>query len=85
MIVDESLVDMIAWGKTCLLITAATVPGSLERAAELAKLREAIIEPRRRVDETLAAGGGVPPALLVELRVCEKAVPALEKGAVLRR
>jgi len=85
MIVDEPLVDMIAWAKTCLLITAATVPGSPERTAELAKLREAIIEPRRRVDETIAAGGVVPPALLVELRVCEKAVPALEKGAVLRR
>lgn len=85
MTIDEDLIDMIAWAKTCLLIAAATVPGSSERASELAKLREAIIEPRKRVDETLVAGGVVSPALLVELRVCEKALPALEKGAVLRR
>lgn len=83
--VDEALVDMIAWAKTCLLIAAATMPGSPERETELANLREAIVEPRRRLDEICGAGGNVAPVLLVELRVCEKGVAALEKGAVLRR
>ena len=82
--VDMELLDAVAWAKTCMLIAAATKPGSPERAAELAKLRDAIREPRRRVDEIFAIGGKISPELLIELRVCEKAVPALEKGAVLR-
>lgn len=81
----DRLIDSIAWAKTCMLITAATAPGSPARAAELDKLRAAIVEPRRVVDEILAKTQAVPRNLLVELRTCELAISKLEAGAVLRQ
>ena len=83
--VVDRLVDEVAWAKTCLLITAGTKPGSPERAAELEKLRAAVIRPRHIVDEILAKTQAVPRNLLVELRTCELAIPKLEAGAVLRQ
>ena len=78
------LIDLVAWAKTCLLLTAAALPGSPERARTLTALREAVIEPRRLVDEVLHSGQALPQALLVDLRVSEMAIPKLEAGAVLR-
>lgn len=83
--VIDRLIDTVAWAKTCMLITAATVPGSPDRDHELAKLRQAVVEPRRAVDEILGRGQAVPRAVLVELRTCELAIPKLEAGAVLRQ
>ena len=83
-IVDR-LIDEVAWTKTCMLITAATAPGSTERDREMAKLRSAISGPREAVDQILGRGQAVPDAVLVELRICELAIPKLEKGAVLRQ
>jgi hypothetical protein len=80
----DRLIDEVAWAKTCLLIAAATPPSSPERACELAKLHQAVIAPRRSVDEILGRGQAVPRAVLVELRTCELAIPKLEAGAVLR-
>lgn len=83
--VVDRLIDEVAWAKTCLLICAATKPGSPERTDELTKLRQAVVEPRRSVDEILGRGQDVPRAVLVELRTCELAIPKLEAGAVLRQ
>ena len=81
----DRLIDAVAWAKTCLILTAATKPGSPERARELAKLREAIVEPRRGVDEAFAQGQSLPRELIIDLRACELSVPKLEQGAVLRQ
>jgi hypothetical protein len=78
------LIDLVAWAKTCLLLTAATLPGSPERARTLAELQEAVVEPRRLVDEILHSGQALPQNLLVDLRASEMAIPKLEAGAVLR-
>lgn len=78
------LIDLVAWAKTCLLLAAAALPGSPERARTLTALREAVIEPRRLVDEVLHSGQALPQDLLVDLRVSEMAIPKLEAGAVLR-
>lgn len=78
------LIDLVAWAKTCMLITAATAPGSPERASELKKLRQAIIEPRRLIDKILSSSEALSQALLVDLRTSELAIPKLEAGAVLR-
>jgi hypothetical protein len=83
--VIDRLIDAVAWAKTCMLITAATTPKSPERAEELAKLREAVVEPRRVVDEVFAAGQVLPDVVLIGLRVCELAIPKLEAGAILRQ
>jgi hypothetical protein len=83
--VRDSLINEVAWAKTCLLITAATVPGSPERAHELTLLRQAVIGPRRAVDKILDAGQAVPREVIVALRVCELAIPKLEAGEVLRQ
>ena len=82
--VIDRLIDTIAWAKTCMIITAATKPGSSERESELVKLRKATVEPRRVVDDVFSQGKSLPQALIVELRVCELALPKLEAGAVLR-
>lgn len=82
--VIDRLIEMVAWAKTCMLICAATKPGSPERADELKKLREAIVEPRRAVDEVRGRGQNLPHDVLVALRVCELAIPKLEAGAILR-
>jgi hypothetical protein len=79
------LIDLVAWAKTCLLITAATSPGSPEREREMPKLREALIGPRHLTAGILAKRQEIPDALLVELRVCELAISRLEAGAVLRQ
>lgn len=81
----DRLIDEVAWAKTCMLICAATRPGSSERADELKKLRAAVIEPRRVVDEVFAKWQAVPRAVIVELRTCALAIPKLEAGAVLRQ
>jgi hypothetical protein len=83
--VIDRLIDAIAWAKTCMLITAATAPKSPERAEELSKLRESAEHARRAVNEVLAQGQILPDAVLVELRVCEIAIPKLEAGAILRQ
>jgi hypothetical protein len=83
--VIDRLIDEVAWAKTCMLICAATRPGSPERADELEKLREAVVEPRRIVDEILGKAQVLPRAVIVELRVCELAIPKLEADAVLRQ
>ena len=80
----DRLIDEVAWAKTCMLIAAATPPSSTERDCEMAKLRQAVDEPRRAVDEILGRGQAVPRAVLIELRTCELAIPKLEAGAVLR-
>src|SRR5262245_28129341 len=80
----DRLIDLVAWAKTCLLITAATPPGSSERTCELKKLQEAIIEPRRLIDKILRDSQILPEALLVDLRTSELAIPKLEAGAILR-
>jgi len=68
-----------------MLLTAATKPGSPERTEELDKLRTAVIEPRRVVDEVFAQGQSLPRDLIIELRTCELAIPQLERGAILRQ
>jgi hypothetical protein len=83
--VIDRLIDAVAWAKTCMLLTAATSPKSPERTRELEKLRKAIVEPRRIVDEVFGKGQSLPRELLVELRSCELAIPKLEAGAVLRQ
>ena len=83
--VIDRLIDEVAWAKTCMLSTAATAPGSSEREREMAKLRSAVGGPRETVDQILGRNQGVPDAVLVELRICELAIPKLEKGAVLRQ
>jgi len=83
--VVDRLIDAVAWAKTCLLITAATPPGSSERAQELDKLRQAVVDPRRSIDEILTRGQAVPREVLIALRTCELAIPKLEAGAVLRQ
>ena len=83
--VIDRLIDEVAWAKTCLLITAATVPKSPEREREMQKLRKAVIEPRRVVDDVFNRGQSLPRDLIIELRTCELAIPKLEAGAVLRQ
>ena len=83
--VIDRLIDDVAWAKTCMLITAATAPKSPERAHELDKLRNAVVEPRRVVDEVFSRGQTLPRAVIVELRTCELAIPKLEEGAGLRQ
>lgn len=83
--VIDRLIDEVAWAKTCMLICAATKPGSPERTDELNKLRTAVIEPRRSVDDLLGKALALPHEILVELRACELAIPKLEAGAVLRQ
>jgi hypothetical protein len=78
------LIDLVAWAKTCRLLTAATLPDSPERARALTELRGAVIEPRRLVDEILHIGQALPQALLVDLCASEMAIPKLEPGAILR-
>lgn len=80
----DRLINDVAWAKTCLIVTAATKPGSAEREREMTKLREAIVEPRRVVDEVFQKGQSLPREVLVQLRTCELAIPKLEAGAVLR-
>lgn len=81
----DRLIDEVAWAKTCLLITAATPPGSSERAAELEKLRAAVVKPRQVIDEVLGKAQALPREVLIELRTCELAIPKLEAGAILRQ
>lgn len=81
----DRLIDEVAWAKTCMLIAAATKPGSPERDREMEKLRAAVISSRKNVDEILGRGFAVPQNLLVEMRTCELAIPQLEAGAILRR
>ena len=83
--VIASLIDKVAWAKTCVMIAAGTSPDSVERAGEMVGLREAVVAARGFVAEILSGGQEVPWNLLVELRVCELAIPKLEAGAVLRR
>jgi hypothetical protein len=83
--VIDRLIDQVAWAKTCMIITAATKPGSPERAREMEKLCQAVVEPRREVDEILGQGQAVPREALITLRSCELAIPKLEAGAVLRQ
>ena len=83
--VIDRLIDHLAWAKTCMLVAAATTPKSPEREREMEKLRNAVIEPRRVVDEVFNSGQSLPRELIVELRTCELAIPKLEAGAVLRR
>ena len=83
--VIDRLIDDVAWAKTCMLITAATSPKSPEREREMEKLRKAVIEPRRIVDEIFGKEQSLPHAILVELRTCELAIPKLEAGAILRQ
>jgi hypothetical protein len=80
----DRLIDVVAWAKTCMLITAATAPKSADRERELAKLRQAVVEPRAIVDEILGKGQAVPREVMITLRTCELAIPKLEAGAVLR-
>jgi len=82
--VIDRLIDLVAWAKTCMLICAATRPESPERADELSKLREAVVEPRRAVDEVLGRGQSLPRDVIITLRTCELAIPKLEAGAILR-
>ena len=83
--VIDRLIDGVAWAKTCILVTTATKPASPERESELEKLRTAVVEPRRVIDEVFGKGQSIPRDLLVELRSCELAIPKLEAGAVLRQ
>lgn len=83
--VIDHLIDGIAWAKTCMIVAAATAPGSPARDRELAKLRGAVVEPRRIADEVLGKGQSLPRDLIVDLRACELAIPKLEAGAVLRQ
>ena len=80
----DRLIDGVAWAKTCMLVAAATPPKSPARDREMDKLREAVVEPRRVVDEVFSLGQSLPRELIIELRTCELAIPKLEEGAVLR-
>jgi hypothetical protein len=83
--VVDRLIDHVAWAKTCMLLAAATKPGSPERTREMEQLRQAVVEPRRAVDEILGRGQAVPREVLITLRTCELAIPQLEAGAILRQ
>ena len=83
--VIDRLIDAVAWAKTCLLSAAATPPKSPEREREMEKLRKAVVEPRRVVDEVFSRAQSLPRELIIELRTCELAIPKLEEGAVLRQ
>ena len=83
--VIDRLIDTIAWAKTCMLIAAATAPKTPEREREMEKLRAAVIEPRRVIDDVFSQRQSLPDNLIVELRTCELAIPKLEAGAVLRQ
>ena len=82
--VIDRLIDGVAWAKTCMIVTAATAPGSPARDRELEKLRTAIVDPRKIVDDVFGKGQSLPRELVIELRTCELALPKLEQGAVLR-
>jgi hypothetical protein len=81
----DRLIEAVAWAKTCMMIAAASAPGSPGRLQEMAKLREAVIGPRKVVDEILGKAQALPREVLIALRTCELAIPKLEAGAVLRR
>lgn len=83
--VIDRLITAVAWAKTCMLVAAATQPGSNAREEELHRLRQAVVDPRRNVDEILSTGQVLPDAILIELRTCELAIPKIEDGAVLRQ
>ena len=83
--VIDRLIDDVAWAKTCMLIAAATAPKSADRDREMEKLRKAVVEPRRVIDEVFSRGQSLPRDLIVELRTCELAILKLEAGAVLRQ
>ena len=83
--VIDRLIDTVAWAKTCMLIAAATSPKSAERERELEKLREAVIEPRRVIDEVFNQGQSLPRDLIIELRTCELAIPKLEADTLRRQ
>lgn len=83
--VIDRLIDTVAWAKTCMLVAAATAPKSNERECALEKLRAAVVEPRRVIDEVFSQGQSLPRELIVTLRSCELAIPQLEAGAVLRQ
>ena len=83
--VIDRLIDNVAWAQTCLLITAATAPKSADRDREMEKLRKAVVEPRRVIDEVFNRGQSLPRDLIIELRTCELAIPKLEAGAGLRQ
>lgn len=83
--VIDRLIDEVAWAKTCMLIAATTPPKSPEREREMEKLRKAVVEPRRVIDEVFNQGQSLPRELIIELRTCELAIPKLEAGAVLRQ
>ncbi len=83
--VIDRLINDVAWAKTCLLIAAATAPKSPERESEMEKLRKAIVEPRRVVDEVFGRGQTLPRVVLITLRACELAIPQLEANAVLQQ
>lgn len=76
------LISAVQWAKTCMHDAVRTVPGSLARDYALEKLRGAIAEPRRAVDEILSQGRAVPRCAIIDLRACELAVPKLEAGTV---
>lgn len=82
--VIDRLIDDVAWAKTCMIIAAATAPKSPDREREMEKLRKAVVETRRVVDEIFSQGYILPHAVIVELRTCELAIPQLEAGAILR-
>ena len=81
----DRLIEQVAWAKTCLLVAAATTPGSADRVRELDELRRAVVDPRRTIDSVFAQGQSLPRDVIIELRVCELAIPKLEAGAVLRQ
>jgi hypothetical protein len=83
--VIDRLIDGVAWAKTCMIVAAATPPKSPQREREMEKLRKAVIEPRRIIDDAGSRGQSLPRELLIELRTCELAIPKLEEGAVLRQ
>jgi hypothetical protein len=83
--VIDRLIDAVAWAKTCMLLAAAAAPKSADRDREMEKLCEAVVEPRRVIDEVFNRGQSLPRDLLIELRTCELAIPKLEAGAVLRQ
>jgi hypothetical protein len=81
----DRLIDEVAWAKTCMIIAAATPPSSVERAREMDKLRAAVIQARKIVDEVLGKAQALPRDVLIALRSCELAIPKLEAGAILRQ
>jgi hypothetical protein len=78
------LIDTVAWAKTLMITTAGTIPLSDERKSALLTFRQAAVEARRDIDAVLNEGFQLPDQILIEMRVCEMAVPQLEAGAVLR-